>query len=182
VIHWTQSLPRSFLGQIGRQKKTKAVVRKVTGRKVGRMKFSLFFPELDETFDVYTWKYVLDYLSSDLPLKFHGLFTELCQETPKKRKQPVQEKEPVLNDQKCPPESSNDVAKDSDSVPKPKAPARKKIANPYLKPLIRDSVESECEEEPAGENDDADDNDNDENAEKVEEPVYGKDELLYRRA
>ena len=59
------------------------------------MKFSLYFPELDETFEGYTWKFILEYLTTDLPLKFHGLFTEFCPQTPRKRKEAEEEKEPV---------------------------------------------------------------------------------------
>jgi hypothetical protein len=147
------------------------------------MKFSLYFPEIDENFDGYPWKYILDHLNADLPLKFHGLFTEFGPQTPMPRKrnhkEAEAEKERPSNDQKSSKASTaNDVAEDSDASEKPKGPSRKKKLNPYSKPVIRDSVGSECDEEP-GDEDDCDDDENDEDLPKVDEPVIDN-ELLYR--
>jgi hypothetical protein len=63
-------------------KKTPAIIRKVTGTKLGRLKFQLEFPELNETFVDYNLKYIIKYLVDAPP----GRFAEMLN---KKKRRPA---------------------------------------------------------------------------------------------
>jgi hypothetical protein len=136
------------------------------------MRFQIKFEELDEIFQGYKWAYILQHLTDDLPEVFHNLFVAFLTK-PTKRKQALAQDDhgdstdsdvPLTKLMKGKPvpraESSEaiDVQAKVSAVKKSSTKFKERIEASYKKPLIRDSVESECEEVHC---DDLDDNESD---------------------
>jgi hypothetical protein len=135
---------------------------------------------------------VLKYLVDDLPLKFHEILriyaNKVCVENSVDARK-SDEKQQAERTQKCKAAGKIILGNDLNAKAPPSFDSRKlpphmrkraadsansKLGNAYKKPLIEDSVESACEEEPIDEVDDESDD------EIVEESV--ENELLYNMA
>jgi hypothetical protein len=81
---WEEEAALDLFGPDWTTKKTPATISKVTGTRVGRLKFDLHFSEIDMRYVGFNWQYILKYLTSPIPAKF-ALMTEKVVPAPRKR-------------------------------------------------------------------------------------------------
>jgi hypothetical protein len=95
---WGEKAALQLFGVGWETKKTPASIIKVTGTKVGRLKFDLHFPELNTEYVGFNWEYITKYITSPLPERF-SLMAENISTGRQKRAGP----KPNIH-QKAPPE------------------------------------------------------------------------------
>jgi hypothetical protein len=74
-------------------------IHKVIGKVVRSLSFSVEFPELNMVYDNYRWEYVLKYMTSDLPFKYHKILAHFAKPVPKNggTKRPTMDSDTEMN-------------------------------------------------------------------------------------
>jgi hypothetical protein len=188
---WPEDIAAELFGENWQGKKTEGFIVNAKGKAAGDLKFSIRIPELDEVYKGYGWDYVINYSQEDdLPLQFHGILKHFLDLALAKDTGDTMEKDASDINNNIKKRKSNQSVEKEPSV-KPaqvkKVPAhmtkgfkrKSEIpANVYDKPLITDSIESECEEQDIDMDDTSDVEDEDDMVKVVDpDPT---EELLYR--
>jgi hypothetical protein len=75
---WDPDIALEFFGEHWETSKTEGRIVKVTGKKMGALKFHVNVPQLETVFKGYDWKYVMENLDDDLHISFHGILGEVA--------------------------------------------------------------------------------------------------------
>jgi hypothetical protein len=98
---WGQNAA-TYFGEDFASKNTPAKITRVTGTTVRSLKFSLQFPEMQETFIDYKWPYIVEHLCDDLPWKFHRMIAEYAKKIPSELCQPSKKNKEAPPKPACP--------------------------------------------------------------------------------
>jgi hypothetical protein len=92
---WDGNIAAELFGPNWERLKTPATVKKVTGTKLGRLKFELYFTEIEEIFTGFNWEYILKYIVDAFPSVFDsvaGILEEGKKARPAKKKKKERER------------------------------------------------------------------------------------------
>jgi hypothetical protein len=90
---WGETDAPVLFGSDWATKKIGALITKVTGTKVKKLKFQLEVADLEQVYTGYSWTYVLKYITDSLPLSFSQIPTLIQSSKAPKRKDDTKKKE-----------------------------------------------------------------------------------------
>jgi hypothetical protein len=97
---WGADKALEYFGPDWSARKTEASIKKVSGSKVRSLKFEIYFPELQDSFVNFTWKYVVQYLAEELPPIFQCAMDAFGRKKKRMAKEVVEEQPKSYNKKK----------------------------------------------------------------------------------